>query len=66
MKAINRKVSIEQKVSVITCPKCEMAFSVNFIEETYSNSGDYYLVSQVPDSGAPFFCPYCGVDVNKT
>jgi len=62
MKAIMREVSIELKVPIITCPICGISFSVHFYDQ--SDSKDL-LVDQVPDSGGPFYCPYCGGNLNE-
>ena len=59
MKAEKQTLNLKIEVSIIACPKCSSTFIVH-----YALSGE--LISQVPDSGSPFFCPYCGVDVNKS
>jgi len=60
MEAIMKEVSLEFEAPVITCPICNMSFIVHFYNHPV---GD--LVSQVPDNGRPFYCPYCGGDVNE-
>ena len=56
-------MTIEIDVSTITCPNCNQTFAIYFVDMGSGTSGT--LVKQVPDSGAPFYCVYCGVDVNK-
>jgi len=58
MKTKKQKVNLPINVNSITCPKC------NFIFIVYSAwAGE--LVSQIPNSGNSFFCPHCGIDINK-
>jgi len=65
MKAIMKEVSLEFEAPVIRCPICGMSFTVHFYNHTDEDENHGYLVSQVPDSGKPFYCPYCGGDVNE-
>ena len=61
MKSQNYKATIKIDVKGITCPNCKLTFIVSYIDMCSSN----LLIDQVPDSGTPFYCPYCGIDVNK-
>ena len=54
------RATIPMDIKSITCPKCHITFVVFFVDK-----GSNTLIEQVPDSGSPFYCIYCGVDVNK-
>jgi len=63
MKAIMKEVSLEFEAPVITCPICGISFTVHFYNHLDGDRN--YIVNQVPDNGKPFYCPYCGGNVNE-
>ena len=60
MEAHKSKATISIDISSINCPHCNLTFVIFFVDECTNT-----LIRQVPNSGAPFYCIYCGVDVNK-
>ena len=58
MKAIKKNTTLTIKTNTIQCPECLLKFVV------YAVFDNGHLVSQVPDYGMPFYCPYCGINVN--
>ena len=60
MEAIKQETRLTIESYIITCPQCGMSFAAYYLDEDYD-----LLISQVPDTESPFYCLYCGIDVNK-
>ena len=58
--AIKKETQLIIESYITTCPRCNMSFAVYYLDLDCNQ-----LIPQVPDTGSPFYCVYCGVDINN-